>query len=216
MDHSLSQSGGNGSLPQRGWIISALVMGLATVTSVALLWSVGRGHSEESVTIKVPVNAPKSATTAAPVIIQESLEPMQHPSAPAIEVPVPVPVVPEPEVLPAVSDRSTRLLGFWKLDDGICRRIEVRPDGTATMEVKLDAISALFYGPKLTLEVSWKLEGNVLTYIAVSGKPEDKVARLLKDFGSTQVYTIIEFEDDHVLLELNSDQTRQNWQREQS
>lgn len=182
-----------------------MVFLLASVTCGLLAWSVSSSPDDPPVSelqAPITVRQPHSAPDDPPAESQ-----ITHA---AVEIPV------EPVPEPTPRSDSDRLSGTWTLDDGIQRRIVVRPDGTATMRVKLDALSAFVYGPELTLEITWKLEGNTLTYIAVSGKPEQNVARLLRDFGTVQEYTIIEFTEDHILLELNRDQTRYDWQREQS
>lgn len=206
MDHSPSSRGSELPRDHRGWVVSSILILIATVTCGLLAWSVGSGS---------PDHSPVSEVTA-PASVPQPESPSVTPvsNRQATQVDAEIPVAPMPEPVPT-SD-TTRLSGAWTLDDGIQRRIEVRPDGTATMWVKLDALSAFVYGPELTLEVTWKLEGNRLTYIAISGKPEQNVARLLRDFGTVQEYTIIEFTEDHLLLELDRDQTRYDWRREQS
>lgn len=218
MDHTPHPVESPNNAGYRGWIVSALVSGLAATTSALLLWSVNSAPVADDTA--VVVTPAKGTNVELPVEgVADSL--------PAVELPVEaalrVPAAPEtsdeintPEMAPTVDDRALRLLGCWTLNDHIQRRIELRPDGTATMQVKLDAISAFFYGSELTLEVTWTLQGNTLTYVAISGNPAENVARLLRDHGATQVYTIIEFEENRVLLELEKDQTRYDWHREQS
>ncbi|MCA9044430.1 MAG: hypothetical protein KDA69_08925 [Planctomycetaceae bacterium] len=193
MDHSPS-SFDQSTQGHHGLIGSALALSLSLISSGLLVWSI---HSTPPAAVVSEVHS--DADTSSLVVAKSDVVTVAE-------------VVPEVESLVS----SQKLHGFWTFDDGIHRRIEVRPDGTATMDIKLDAFSALFYGSEMKLEVTWELEGNVLTYIAVSGKPEDKVARLLRDYGEKQVYKVIAYDGDHLLLELEKDQTRYDWQRESS
>ncbi|MEZ5940352.1 MAG: hypothetical protein R3C18_03100 [Planctomycetaceae bacterium] len=193
MDHSSTSVNPNAQ-NHHGLIGSALALSLSLISGGLLVWSIHSTPPMATIAeVHLDTNTPSFVSAEANAVT----------AAEAV-----------PEVESLVS--PNKLHGFWTFDDGIHRRIEVRPDGTATMDIKLDAFSALFYGSQMTLEVTWKLEGNVLTYIAVSGKPEDKVARLLRDYGEKQVYKVIAYDGDHLLLELEKDQTRYDWQRETS
>jgi hypothetical protein len=95
---------------------------------------------------------------------------------------------------------SSPVIGRWLLNDSIRREINIRPDGTATMDVKLDYLSSFLYGKELHLELTWKLENNVLTHSIISGTPEDNVKRLTHDFGDSRSYDVVSITDKEMVL----------------
>lgn len=94
-----------------------------------------------------------------------------------------------------------QLHGRWLLNDSIRRDLTIHPDGTARMHVKLDLVSSFFYGKEMDLQLTWQVEDGVLTHVMVSGKPEENVARLVKDFGNSRSYRILSLSDKELVLQ---------------
>jgi hypothetical protein len=94
-----------------------------------------------------------------------------------------------------------QFVGTWELNEGIRRRIEMRPNGTASMHVHLDLLGRLFYGAQLTLELVWALDGELLTHTIVGGQPRDHVEKLIRDFGSGRSYRIVSASATELVLE---------------
>ncbi|MCA9081089.1 MAG: hypothetical protein KDA58_11060 [Planctomycetaceae bacterium] len=105
------------------------------------------------------------------------------------------------------------LLGTWICNDSIRRRIVVRDDGTASMNVRLDFVSALLYGSEMDLELTWELDDQQLVYTAVSGTPKANTDRLFKDFGRKQIYSVLTFKPGRMLLEMTADKSRYDWRQ---
>ncbi|WP_437205045.1 hypothetical protein [Planctomicrobium sp. SH664] len=115
---------------------------------------------------------------------------------------------------PTVSLLRDQLVGRWQLNESIFRDIEVRDDGTATMQVKLDFVSSLMYGSAMTLQLAWKLDQDVLTHTITSGEPKANVDKLIKDFGNSKSYRIMKVEPRLMVLEsIDSEKSTQRWQR---
>lgn len=111
-----------------------------------------------------------------------------------------------PEVLPE------QLSGRWLLDDGIRKEIDMRPDGTATLHVRLDLLSSLIYGGELTLELVWTLQDGVLTHTVLGGTPRKNVERLINDVGDSISYRVAGVTSQELVLEdLGAKKKRHAW-----
>jgi hypothetical protein len=71
----------------------------------------------------------------------------------------------------------------------------------------------LRYGKSLQLDLEWTVEGGVLRHKVVGGSPPEKVARLVRDWGTTLEYEIVEVTDSHMLLEKpDEDDEQTRWE----
>lgn len=114
----------------------------------------------------------------------------------------------------ATNDRDAmlkqRLLGTWTTKSFGTQELTNFSDGTARLDVTLSRLGALRYGKSLTLDLMWSVQDGVMTHTVKGGSPPEKVARLVKDWGKTLEYEIVEVTDTHMLLEKPDadDQTR--------
>ena len=93
------------------------------------------------------------------------------------------------------------VLGKWVLDGAIRRVIENRDDGTATIHVNFDFVTALRYGAELELDLVWTIkDDNVLTHKIVGGSPEKGKKRLISDFGDKAYFKILSITDEEMHL----------------
>ena len=189
MDHSHEST--DSVTRRRGWILPTAVSSLLLVTGIAA-WSMQQPPSPVLDTVAEQQPAIGSAESA----------------------PTPSPPKVSTEVGGKIGS-TDRMVGTWVCNDMFRRRIHVRADGTASMNVKLDFIASLLYGSEMDLELTWTADGDSLVYAAVSGEPKHNVDRLLSDFGRQQVYDVVEFDGDRMLLELTSDKSRHDWRREE-
>jgi hypothetical protein len=93
------------------------------------------------------------------------------------------------------------LLGTWELHDKGLRTITVNPDGTATMDVKIDNIARFIYGRRLSMDLEWTMSDGVLSYSIVGGNPDRTVGRVINNFGRDFQYRIVGIRDDAIELE---------------
>lgn len=93
------------------------------------------------------------------------------------------------------------LVGTWTCNVFGTQKLTNFSDGTAKLDVKLNRLGALRYGKSLQLDLEWTVEGGVLKHTVVGGSPPEKVARLVRDWGKTLEYEIVEVTDSHMLLE---------------
>lgn len=119
-----------------------------------------------------------------------------------------------PPSVPTDDELRQRILGTWRLEDYGERIVENRPDGTATMIVRLNFAGALFYGSRLDFELTWTVVDGVLTHSIVSGTPKANVEKLVRDWGSSMSSRILSLDDRMLHLEeTNSSRDRYRWYR---
>jgi hypothetical protein len=102
-----------------------------------------------------------------------------------------------------------KLVGSWTTREFGQQTLTNFSDGTARLDVKLNRLPALRYGKTLQLDLEWTVSGGVLRHKVVGGSPPEKVARLVRDWGSTLEYEIVEVTDSHMLLEKPDDEEEQ-------
>mgnify|MGYP005818206619 CR=1 FL=1 len=180
---------------QRHRRIAAFAIGLALLAAAAtLIFSAiqsGRGSAHEAVVVAAP-----SVVAMTPSVNAEAVSDAD-PARPAATSPA--------------ESRSQQLTGRWLLNDSIRREINIRPDGTATMDVKLDYLSSFLYGKELHMELIWKLEDGVLTHTVTSGTPEENVKRLTHDFGDTRAYELVSVDEKEMVLKSPKDGELHHW-----
>lgn len=107
------------------------------------------------------------------------------------------------------------VLGEWVLDGAIRRVIENRSDGTATIHVTFDFVTALRYGSELDLDLEWTLKkDNVLVHTIVGGSPEKGKKRLISDFGEKAYFKILSIDDKQMhLIDFDDPPEEYLWKR---
>lgn len=107
--------------------------------------------------------------------------------------------VPAAEALPVESADAKRdaelkaqLVGFWFHSESGEHWIENRADGTSRMLLKLDFVASLLYGQETAMDLTWEIKDGILSHTVVSGSPQPNVDSLIKAFGKTRAYSILE------------------------
>lgn len=109
-----------------------------------------------------------------------------------------------------------QLVGFWFHEESGEHWIENRADGTAKLQLKLDFVASLLYGQNTTMDLTWDVKDGILSHTVVSGSPQENVDRLLKAYGQTRSYEVLETTDQHMLLKSKSDPDKKDlWLRKQ-
>ena len=118
-----------------------------------------------------------------------------------------------PETAAADTIRPEQILGRWVRDGSIQRDIVFLPEGKATLTVRLDYFSALIYGREMHMDLIWKLEDGILTNTVVGGTPKANVARLIRDFGDSLSYRVVQADQKELILKDlgNSDEGLTHW-----
>ena len=111
------------------------------------------------------------------------------------------------------ADFSGRMLGTWEDDYKGHRILTLRPDGTGTMIVELDGITAMLFAKSLTFQEEWVVDNRRVTMRAVSGEPAGKVNLILSLHGDSSIQKIVEVTADRMILVEEPSGTRFEWRR---
>jgi hypothetical protein len=104
-----------------------------------------------------------------------------------------------------------RLVGTWTTKAFGTQELTNFSDGTARLDVTLNRLGALRYGKSLRLDLTWTVQNGVMRHNVKGGSPPEKVARLVKDWGSTLEYEVIEVAKTHILLEKPDEDDQSRW-----
>ena len=129
--------------------------------------------------------------------------------------------VPAAEALPVESADAKRdaelkaqLVGFWFHSESGEHWIENRADGTSRMLLKLDFVASLLYGQETAMDLTWEIKDGILSHTVVSGSPQPNVDSLIKAFGKTRAYSILETTPERMLLESRNEKKKKDlWTR---
>ncbi|MEZ6068562.1 MAG: hypothetical protein R3B90_23265 [Planctomycetaceae bacterium] len=192
----------------RGVSMLSLAALLATLVFTAMRYD--RSSAAERTDLPAPpIDRPQpSAGTPA---VTDAPTPAEEPTpTPAVEVVV----EPVGEASSSDSQFAVSLLGRWRGSIQGQQVIEMRPDGTASVVADLNFWASLLYGPRLEMDLSWRVENGVLTQEVLRGVPADKVAQLKKDRGAVRAYQILELDGGTLRLRLVEDPTTEElWTR---
>jgi len=112
--------------------------------------------------------------------------------------------------------RMTReVIGKWKtVRDAGPRELEMRDDGTATMEVKIESFALkLLFGKQMRLDINWHIADGLLHMETIGGEPGSKVELLKSTYGATLAYPILELTKDRLLVKDGEDDPDHDWER---
>ncbi len=108
---------------------------------------------------------------------------------------------------------KAQFLGIWQHSENGEQWIENRANGTARMLLKLDFISSLLYGQQTHLDLIWDVKDGILSHTVVGGVPVANMNKIVKDFGKSRHYTILETTPERMLLQSQTDQQKDLWTR---
>ncbi len=100
-------------------------------------------------------------------------------------------VAPAPEAPPASPAFDVKqLVGCWQDSFYGQRTLTLKPDGTATMFLKLDFAGRLLYGKTLEFDLNWSLDGSTLSFEILTGRPVDAAQSAMKLWGEAFDYRL--------------------------
>lgn len=67
--------------------------------------------------------------------------------------------------------------------------------------MRLSPMVAVLYGKELTLDLTWKLNGDTLVQTVTGGSPEAGVKKLTGKYGETYTYRILESSREQLIVE---------------
>jgi hypothetical protein len=108
------------------------------------------------------------------------------------------------------------ITGKWHDEYHGKRQLTVRADGTGTMVVEPNGIGKKLFASQLTFEIEWSVADGRVTMKMLNGEPKSKVQLILKIYGQEADYTILELNDERMLLLDADGKTRYDWRRHES
>ncbi|MEZ6055361.1 MAG: hypothetical protein R3C01_01530 [Planctomycetaceae bacterium] len=119
-----------------------------------------------------------------------------------------------PPVVLSDAELSAKFVGTWKSSYHGTQEITLKADGSAQLESRLDFLSSLLYGSKLSMQLTWKVQEGVLTQVIVDGVPQGNVERLVANEGGTRSYLVLEQGETYFLLaETDDPKSVLRWER---
>ncbi|MDP6545669.1 MAG: hypothetical protein QGH60_16925 [Phycisphaerae bacterium] len=105
------------------------------------------------------------------------------------------------------------VLGVWADEYKGKRTMTIRPDGTATMIVELDGLTAIMFASKLRFDMVWSIKEGRLKKRTVGGKPAGRVRLILTTMGDRVDEPILELTEKRLLLLDADGKTKYDWRR---
>ena len=105
------------------------------------------------------------------------------------------------------------LVGTWEDDYQGKRVMEIREDGTATMDVYLEGWRAMLSADHLKFEMNWSVENGRLKKQTIGGEPKGKVNLILKTMGDRVDEPILELTNERLRLLDADGKTKYDWRR---
>jgi hypothetical protein len=109
--------------------------------------------------------------------------------------------------------RRGLLLGVWEDDYQGHRTMTLRDDQTGTMVVELSGMKAALFAQRLRFDMQWSLGGDRLRKRTTGGEPADKIALVLKMMGDTAEDTLVELDEQKLVLRDADGKTVYHWRR---
>lgn len=109
-------------------------------------------------------------------------------------------------------DRAA-VLGTWEDDYQGKRTMTLKEDGTGTMLVELSGMSATLFAAHLEFDMVWSVENGRLKKQTIGGRPENRVAMILKMMGDRVDEPILELTAERLVLLDQDGETRYEWRR---
>lgn len=117
---------------------------------------------------------------------------------------------------PAVRDDAeyqAAVVGTWEDDYQGKRTMTLQEDGTGTMIVELSGMSATLFATRLEFDMVWSVENGRLKKQTIGGRPENRVAMILKMMGDRVDEPILELTAERLVLLDQDGETRYEWRR---
>jgi hypothetical protein len=105
------------------------------------------------------------------------------------------------------------ILGTWEDDYKGHRTFTVRDDGTATMVVELQGMSARLYAKKMTFDEEWSIKNGRVHMKMVGGEPKSRVNLIMKAMGDSTDQEILTLTAERMHLLDPNGKTKYDWRR---
>lgn len=106
-----------------------------------------------------------------------------------------------------------QVVGRWQDEYRGKRCLTIRNDGTATMVVEPDGIGKKLFAERLTFEIEWTFDDGRIVMTMTSGEPKSKTSLVMKLYGTRAEYSLLNLDDQQLLLLDGDGATRYDWRR---
>jgi hypothetical protein len=117
----------------------------------------------------------------------------------------------------SADERMAReIVGRWKTKrDSGPRDLVMKADGTAKMTVNIESTVGrlLFQTKQMVMNIDWRIENSILHFRMVDGKPKTSVDLLIKSYGDSAKYPILECSTDRLLVKDDGSDPDHDWSR---
>ena len=117
------------------------------------------------------------------------------------------------EVTSAVPSGESRLLGVWRDYYRGERTLTLNADGTGQMVVVLAGFAKKMFAERLSFEVDWSLDGDLLIMETRSGQPESKFQLIRKLYGDRAEYNLLSVDPQLMRWRDAGGKTEYEWSR---
>lgn len=91
-------------------------------------------------------------------------------------------------------------VGTWTREATGLRTLTIRPDGTATLHIAFDWLTALAMGPEVTLSIRWSFSGGEASFETVGGEPEATFRVIAENYGTSRRRPVAELTAERFVL----------------
>ena len=137
--------------------------------------------------------------------------------------PIDVPVVVEtttagtetvdPETVDDGHPPVAMLYGSWTTDYHGDWVVTLAEGGGGEVAVVWDWTASLLYGSQIDFDLQWTYENGVLTQTLASGTPQANYDALMRDYGDTRTYEVLDITDDTLTVKSKKDDEITKWKR---
>lgn len=113
-----------------------------------------------------------------------------------------------------IDDEHRQLLvGCWEQYSYGLQNLTIREDGTATIVVEPEGVWAFALGKRIRIDIAWELNEGRAVFRVIGGEPEKKTDVVVRMWGRDWNQSILELNQERLLLLGEDGTTRYDWKR---
>jgi hypothetical protein len=183
---------------------------LGTWSLVADAWLNSNSSGPGPTLASIPATVAHRPSAKVPATASENISLMSHESAESTKDSAPE----SGEPIVDLDERQRQLVvGRWQDEYRGKRYLTIRNDGTATMVVEPDGIGKKLFAERLSFEIEWTFSDGRIVMTMTSGEPKSKTSLVMKLYGSRAEYSLLNLDEQQLLLLDGDGATRYDWRR---
>jgi hypothetical protein len=105
------------------------------------------------------------------------------------------------------------ILGTWEDNYQGKRTVTLCDDGTGIMIVELSGLKATLFSSRLSFDMEWVISEGRLQLHSLGGEPNTQVTLILATFGNRVDQSILQLDEEQLVLLDEDGETKYNWRR---